>query len=119
MKAISKAIQNWVMQERDRAYLSGIPHMGEEDLGMTRDEALALIDGRADTRERLLAMAGTFGLSAEDIDRDRQASLDISLTCGKCKSSRICARFLAGHSYAGPESFCPNSAKYAEMADAA
>ncbi|MCG6857219.1 MAG: hypothetical protein LJE67_04055 [Salaquimonas sp.] len=119
MKTLSATIRDWMMRERDRAYVAGLSRIDQEDLGMLRADVFELLDGRDDTRDRLLAMAARFGLSAEDIDRDRQTCLDISLACGKCKSSGICARFLAGDSYVGPDDFCPNASRYAEMAGAA
>ena len=115
MKSISQAVRDWVMRDQDRGYLAGLE---TTDFGVARSDALDLLDGRSDARERLLAMAARFGLSAEDIDRDRQTSVDIARACGRCRTERICRDYLAGKRDLSPCGFCPNAERYAELARA-
>ena len=70
MPKLSDTIQNWLMQKRDRAYLNRLTGPQLDDLGLSRDEGLRLTASRADTRQRLLAMAAQYGLHASDIDAD-------------------------------------------------
>jgi len=115
MKSISQAVRDWVMRDRDRDYLASLE---APDFGVARADALDLLNGRSDTRERLLTMAARFGLSPEDIDRDRQTSVDIARACGRCRTEKICRDYLAGKRDLSPCGFCPNAEKYAELARA-
>ena len=116
MPKLSDTIQNWLMQKRDRAYLNRLTGPQLDDLGLSRDEGLRLTASRADTRQRLLAMAARYGLHASDIDADRQAGLDIALACGRCEATRICGRYLSGKAQVEPDTFCPNAGRYEELA---
>ena len=119
MGFISQTLSRWVSRNRDRDYISNLSEAAREDMGVTLDEAMALVDSRPDTRERMLKMAALFELSEADIDRDRQTCLEVSLACGRCKSSRVCASFLAGDRSVSPLDFCPNASTYADLAGAA
>lgn len=119
MTIFSGRIKKWLMRDRDRAFLENLPDRAWGDMGLTKGDALELVDARPDVRERMLAMAARYGLGAEDIDPQRQAALDIALACGRCRSTGVCARYLAGMEGVAPDEFCPNAKRYADMVAAA
>lgn len=110
MKTIVEKIRSWADRERDASYF-GTPG-AEADLAISREDGLRLVHSREDVRARLTAMASRFGLSATDIDAERQTALDVAITCGECSNEKTCRHYLAGQSNADPRDFCPNAATY-------
>ena len=113
MKAIVEKIRSWADRERDASYF-GAPGT-EADLAISREDGLRLVGSREDVRARLTEMASRFGLTAADIDADRQTALDVAITCGECRSEKTCQHYLAGDSNADPRDFCPNAGTYAGL----
>lgn len=87
------------------------------DLGLTRNEVMALQYARPEMRQQLEAMAGRFGLTIDDLSEDRWRALDISLACARCKKAGECANFLTGRGAFDVDD-CPNSEAYVDMAGA-
>ena len=87
------------------------------ELGMGREDLIALARMPGDVRDRVLAMAALHGLSADQVMRDRAEYLGFYQTCGNCHERGHCAEVLASGA-AGAEDcgFCPNAADYAAKA---
>lgn len=118
MDAIFSKLREWTNRQRDAGFLASQVSSEISDLNISQEDARRLLDSRPDVRERMLAMAATHGLSAEDIDRSRGTALDIALSCGGCVNEGVCRHFLDGASKADPDAFCPNAAIYRELAAA-
>lgn len=93
------------------------------DLGVTRDQALALATMPADVPERLRAMAAIFGLSEADLHRDHATWLEVTETCASCGARPACKRKLEreavfeGSVLPDEVAFCPNARTYKALAE--
>lgn len=87
------------------------------DLGLTRSEFSILQRSRPQTRQQMEGMAAKFGLSPQDIGRNRWQELDISLKCAQCAQAGKCLKYLSGNGEFS-QGDCPNAETYKEMAAA-
>lgn len=85
------------------------------DLGLNRDDYRILVKGGPGARNRLVAMARTFGLSEADIDKHRGVALDLAEACATCGEARTCQKAIEGRGEL-PVDRCPNAAIYRMLA---
>ncbi|MEZ5870271.1 MAG: DUF6455 family protein [Nitratireductor sp.] len=116
MSTIVEKIRSWARKQRDLEYIAKQGGFFAGDTGVSVDDARRMVTGRSDTRERMLDMAGRFGVTAQQIDADCGMASEISLACAECGSERTCRRVLSGNASAEPHDFCPNAARYEEIA---
>ncbi len=87
-----------------------------DDLGMTRGQVNRFVRMPRDVPDRVAAMAGIFGLSADQIKADHGRYLDLLDTCGTCGHRGACIRRLDGDPAQAQDRFCPNAAEFRNMA---
>ena len=115
MSTIVEKIRSWARKQSDLEYIAKQGGFFAGDTGVSVDDARRMVNGRSDTRERMLDMAGRFGVTAQQIDADRGMASEISLACAECGNERTCRKVLSGHADTDPHVFCPNAARYDEM----
>jgi len=115
MKSIRDMLHDWSARAADARFFSEGDGLRENDILVSQEQGLRLLSGRTDTRARMESMAARFGLSAQDIDRNRGTALDVALACGECGSERQCRRYLSGEAAGDPEHFCPNASTYLDL----
>ncbi len=80
------------------------------DLGVSRDQALALVRMPPEVPERVAAMAKIFGVTEADLAGNRADWEELLTTCAACAETRICRRFLARDERDPANArFCPNA----------
>lgn len=102
---------------RDADAVAALSERELADLGVSRDQALNLVSLPPDVPGRVAAMGRIFGLSEQELTRDRVAWRELLETCHHCRALPACRRFLgqrpggegARHEAAG---FCPNRASF-------
>lgn len=87
------------------------------ELGLTRDQADRLARLPRTVPERMTAMAAIFGLTPEDLERNRAGWIEIAETCAECRHKGECRDMLAKGEAATRDDtgFCPNAAHYAGL----
>lgn len=103
------------MVEHHREHLE-IAQMSDrdlDDLGLTREQLIHVVDTPEDVSRRMLQMAKRHGISEEELEAYRQDFAQLLETCDHCHSAGKCGRFLADPSQpATAATFCPNHAEY-------
>lgn len=90
------------------------------DLGLSRDQALNLVRLPDEVPDRVVAMGAIFGLSEDELTRDRGQWEELLVTCGRCRETLACRHLLEVAQMAGPAQagFCPNAERFADQARA-
>jgi hypothetical protein len=85
------------------------------DLGLSRDQALNLVRLPDDVPGRVAAMGAIFGLTEEELTRDRGQWEELLMTCSSCREGAACRHFLDLGDRADPADagFCPNAGTFA------
>lgn len=80
------------------------------DLGLSRDQAINMAALPQDVPGRVTAMARIFGISEQELLRDRNEWVELLETCHACTELAACRRLLRDPSGATPRhaAFCPN-----------
>ncbi|MEZ5789565.1 MAG: hypothetical protein R3D34_01735 [Nitratireductor sp.] len=78
MSTIVEKIRSWARRRNDLDYIAKQGGFFADDIGVSVDDARRMVNGRADTRERMLDMAGRFGVTAQQIDADRGGERDFT-----------------------------------------
>lgn len=108
----------WLKPRRDRREISALESREFSDLGISRSEAVALVSGPTDVRERIAGMAERVGVDFGEMMETRWRALDLVRVCGSCTQRRTCAKYLRGH---GPrddyKDFCPNAKIFESLSE--
>jgi hypothetical protein len=85
------------------------------DLGLSRDQALNLVRLPDDVPGRVAAMGAIFGLSEDELIRDRDQWEELLVTCNQCRETVACRHLLEVGDMATPTQagFCPNAGRFA------
>lgn len=86
-----------------------------DDLGVSADDYAQLVSSKPGARARLVAMAEYHGLTAAQIDQHRAVACDIAKTCGQCRHTAACQKWVEG-SKDFHVSACPNLGRFADIA---
>lgn len=88
------------------------------DLGITRDQAQHMAALPEDVPGRVTAMARIFGLTEQELLRDRSEWVELLETCHACTELAACRRLLRQPDRATPgqAEFCPNREHFAHHA---
>ena len=108
---------DWLDRQRDAEYLKSSPQPALSDLGLCRSEASGLADAPSDTRQRMEAMADTYGLDGSDINAERWRAVDMARTCATCACVSQCRRWLRQEQHDVEDAgFCPNADRFRDLA---
>lgn len=115
MRAI---LQRFLHRQRERNAVAALTEEELDDLGLSRDRALRLASMSPDVPQRVAGMAGLFGVSGADLQRDRDTWLEMLETCEDCTKLDACRRLRLLEDFATAEQagFCPNRATLMQRA---
>ena len=117
MASFLNKVADWFRRQQEREYLLSPGSLELADAGISRTDFMTAMAAPADTRERMMSMAAAHGLPEEAIDENRWLALDTARACAQCGERAVCKRWLSGiEEDREPEDFCPNAARYAELA---
>lgn len=105
-------------RKSDLATVAAFGKRDLSDLGVSRDQAQTLAAMPAVVPERVRAMGAVFGLSSDDLARDRVEWVQMIETCAQCPSIPQCRQFMRqdGHPSPAGAGFCPNHALFEQHA---
>ena len=86
------------------------------DLGLSRSDLAMLRSGAPRTRDRILAMAGQFGLTEADLNAQANLGLELAEKCGHCLQAETCRDAIRAGAHM-PQSKCPNAGIYRALAE--
>lgn len=86
------------------------------DLGLSRADLAMLRAGAPQARDRILAMAGQFGLTEADLNAHSELGLELAEKCGHCPQAETCRDAIRAGALL-PESKCPNAGIYRALLD--
>jgi len=103
-------IRRLARQQQDMASVAALCARDLSDMGVSRDQALALAAMPRTVPERVRAMGRIFGLSPGELERDRTDWVQMVETCVRCPSTHQCRSFMRQDGHPGPNGagFCPN-----------
>lgn len=89
-----------------------------DDLGLTRDQAIAFVKMPHDVAERVAAMGRIFGIPEHDLQRDHAQWVALLSTCGHCADRGACALVLEKGELSRPvdAGFCLNHDSFVALA---
>ncbi|MCC5969429.1 MAG: hypothetical protein JJU15_05730 [Pararhodobacter sp.] len=112
----------WIRQlakrDSDTAAVAALGARDLADMGVSRDQALTLAAMPVAVSERVRAMGRVFGVSADELARDRRDWVQMVETCAQCRSTSQCRSFMLQDGHPGPNGagFCPNRETFAHHA---
>lgn len=102
-----------VEHRREHAEIAQLSERDLDDLGLTREQLLNVVDTPEDVSRRMLQMAARHGISEEELENYRQDFAVLLGTCAHCHSVGTCGRMLADPTEpAEAATFCPNHKDY-------
>lgn len=107
-------IRHLMKKYRDLSEIADLSDRELADLGVSRDQAMSLASIPEGVAGRVVAMAQVFGLSQDDLMRNRGEWADLIETCNGCTTRSECRSFMAAGRPGGPAAvdFCPNRANF-------
>ena len=103
-------------RSRDRNDLMAMSDRELADLGVSRAQALELVNLPDDVPGRVAAMGRIFGLSEAELTANRDLWHGLLETCHHCAALPTCARFMASaEAEPAKAGFCPNRAEFTEL----
>lgn len=103
-------------RSRDRNELMALSDRELADLGVSRAQALELVNLPDDVPARVAAMGRLFGLGEAELTANRDLWHELLETCHHCAALPTCARFMAsGAPEPANAGFCPNRAEFTEL----
>ncbi|MDE3079815.1 MAG: DUF1127 domain-containing protein [Paracoccaceae bacterium] len=103
------------MLDHHREHLE-IAQMSERDLddiGLTREQLLNVVDTPEEVSRRVLQMAARHGISEHELESYRQDFAILLDNCAHCHSVGKCGRMLADPTQTAEDAtFCPNHEEY-------
>ncbi|WP_171170459.1 DUF1127 domain-containing protein [Ruegeria sp. HKCCA0370] len=86
------------------------------DLGLSRADLAMLRSGAPQARERILTMAGQFGLTEADLNAHPELGLELAEKCGHCLQAETCRDAIRAGARL-PQGKCPNAGIYRALLD--
>ena len=105
-------------QRRETREIAALEPRVFADMGVSRDQALNLVQMPEAVTDRVQAMGHVYGLEAAALEGDRAEWVQMVETCAQCRNIPQCHRFLRqdGHPAPNGAGFCPNREVFAGLA---
>lgn len=102
---------------RDRAEIRSLTERDLDDLGLSKDELIVLVQTPEPVAVRQRKMAARFGLTDGDLSDSRHDLVAAVQRCRNCGATQECATYLANPDLAADQAtFCPNADTYRGLA---
>ncbi|GAB4262243.1 MAG: hypothetical protein Kow0013_07590 [Pararhodobacter sp.] len=117
MLEIIERLRGIARRHRDLRDLSALSDLDLSDLGVSRDQAVALAALPDDVAGRVTAMGRVFGVDEAHLHANRAAWIDMLENCAHCGALPACRHFMASPDGSAAEAarFCPNAAEFADV----
>lgn len=105
-------------QRRETREIAALEPRVFADMGVSRDQALNLVQMPEAVTDRVQAMGHVFGHAPAELTRKRAEWVQMVEACAQCHNIPQCQRFLRQDGHPGPNGagFCPNREVFAGLA---
>jgi uncharacterized protein YjiS (DUF1127 family) len=109
-------IQSWRDRREREREIARLTPQDIADLGLSRQDVLALARMPAEQVARMEEMARLHGVDPESLDAHRDLRIAVALTCAQCGENSRCRRAIEDGLLAEEAGFCPNHETYRTLA---